>query len=717
MAAAAAAAAASTEEDIALVDTINEFLVDESNDNTKAVLKLIRSVKNINTRGDDGMTPLQVAALVGNDKVVEALLKIDGIDVNAKDNDIRDAPIHQAIRAGKIECVKLLLAREEINVNIKNDDDTPLYVAIYKSNEPIALELLKREDVDVNIPNYVGETPLYEACRRKLFQIVKPLIEKGADVNAKTKNSKNTPLHAAASEGAATIVETLLQHHADVNSQNKWGTTPLFFATTYYHLATARVLLEGGADLNIATNGKETPLSHICESSKLGYPILESFVKLFLDNPRLDKSAEVNKKLLSKAKQGLFTGKLNTLLISALGAASAHGAEKWKGWTRSDAVAMDAIFGAIEPHKNFPNNERYTFVPLDDITYCPICLAYTPRVGAAGETKGCMYMYHDCTKTAGVVYHEELYEKYKSDDGLIWWCTICNRIAKGHQHYALGPPDVEGDTPRVLKATGSPFDKSCKPGHGGGGIEEKVRRFMRLREVAKELNERAGEITRQEAANTLVEEMWLAGLAERRDAKRVAAALEAKAFPNKAENFPANRANAAGPPNRNYPNVTRSAANVAELKPIISRDTEKWDSVDLDYLKPAILFHHRDTTGKVVRHTPGKENGDDGEWLGFKTVRERIEYSVKNFGAEDFGACPIAGCKARLYPDEIQQAVSKELYEDYRKAFNKRFAEGVKGGGKKRFTRRQRKQKGGAYQGLFHKLEDAKCVRPWKTGR
>ena len=709
----------------------------------------------VNVQDEDKDTPLHYAIRSSHIIYLKNLLKVDGLNPNIQNND-GNAPIHLSLSIdGRLPEFILLLKDERVDVNLSNNTDTPLIYAIkgYGLMHQV-LEILKHPDIDVEKKDKLGNTPLRYAVNRARLDIVKALLGKGANVDGPSKDgvtplheailsktlgiflellNKNasieskiteeniTPLIAACTAQYPNMILALLERGANPNAKTTTGMTPLYICCNYGLLASVKELLKKGADPNIAViRGRftgRTPLYNACKGGFI------DIVKVLLEIPKgpqaIDKDSGASKQVLREAKEGKFYPGIRNLILEFF-KEPGPGDEPWKGWTRSDAEAMDAIFGAIEPHKNFPENERYAFVPLDDITYCPICLAYTPRLGKAGETKGCMYMYHDCTKTAGVVYHEGLYAKYKSDDGLIWWCTICNRIAKGHQHYALAPPDVEGDLPRVLKATGSPFDKSCKPGHGGGGVEEKIRRFMRLRELAKELT--GEKLTRQEAVNTLVEEMWTAGLTERRDAKRVAAALEAKEFPNRAANFPANRANAPVA-NRNYPNITRSAANLAELKPVISRDVEKWDSIELEYLKPAILFNHREpptaanAQGKIVKHKPGKEDGDDGEWLGFKTIQERIEYYVKNYSAEDFAACPITGCKAKLYPDEIQEVVPKELYEEYRKAFNKRFPEGVKGGGKKRFTRRQRKQKGGAFKGIFRVLDDAKCVRPWKTGR
>jgi ankyrin repeat protein len=62
-----------------------------------------------------------------------------------------------------------------------------------------------------------GETALHLAAGEGHLEIVKLLLEHGADVNAKT--AYETALHLAAGEGHLEIVKLLLEHGADVNAK------------------------------------------------------------------------------------------------------------------------------------------------------------------------------------------------------------------------------------------------------------------------------------------------------------------------------------------------------------------------------------------------------------------------------------------------------------------------------------------------------------------
>lgn len=61
-----------------------------------------------------------------------------------------------------------------------------------------------------------GLTPLHAACQIEYFDMVKVLIESGANVNAKD-NEKHTPIHRSCLGGEFKIVEFLIESGAEIN--------------------------------------------------------------------------------------------------------------------------------------------------------------------------------------------------------------------------------------------------------------------------------------------------------------------------------------------------------------------------------------------------------------------------------------------------------------------------------------------------------------------
>jgi ankyrin repeat protein len=93
-----------------------------------------------------------------------------------------------------------------------------------------------------------GHTPLGLACFFGHRDIVRLLIEKGADVNAASKNAQRVaPLHAATARQDAEIVEALLRAGADPNRHQEAGITPLHEAAAAGEEAIARLLVAHGA--------------------------------------------------------------------------------------------------------------------------------------------------------------------------------------------------------------------------------------------------------------------------------------------------------------------------------------------------------------------------------------------------------------------------------------------------------------------------------------
>jgi ankyrin repeat protein len=122
-------------------------------------------------------------------------------------------------------------------------------------------------DVNKRDANW-GYTPVMFAARSGSLPMVKILVEEGADIHANDSH-KDTVLAKAAMAGSTEIVELLLgriKTEADrynfVNLPDEMGFTPLMCAAMNGRTDTVKVLMRGGAEVNI-TNANGDTAAHL----------------------------------------------------------------------------------------------------------------------------------------------------------------------------------------------------------------------------------------------------------------------------------------------------------------------------------------------------------------------------------------------------------------------------------------------------------------------
>ena len=111
---------------------------------------------------------------------------------------------------------------------IKNLDH--FTVAAYGDTEELR-DMIKRNASLIESTDEHGRTLLYLACKSGFTDIVKMLLEDGAD-NNKIQRDGSTPLHAAAYFGHPQVVELLFEYVARTDIKNAWGKTALEESST-----------------------------------------------------------------------------------------------------------------------------------------------------------------------------------------------------------------------------------------------------------------------------------------------------------------------------------------------------------------------------------------------------------------------------------------------------------------------------------------------------
>jgi ankyrin repeat protein len=123
------------------------------------------------------------------------------------------------------DVVRLLLGQEGIDVNQQKVDSgrTALCEAAYLGHVEAAKLILEREDIDINLPDNDGQTALFWACNNNCLEMVNLLLERDdIDPNPRAINWGCTLLaHACRAGGSIAIVRWLLSHsryeHMHVN--------------------------------------------------------------------------------------------------------------------------------------------------------------------------------------------------------------------------------------------------------------------------------------------------------------------------------------------------------------------------------------------------------------------------------------------------------------------------------------------------------------------
>ncbi len=262
-------------------------------ENLTLIKSLIEKGANVNTKNEYGLTALHIAVVKGNLQIIKYLVE-KGADVKAKNEDDKTV-LNYAKDRNNLEIVKYLIEKGA-DVNGKTPPtQKPGRVDI--EAETAAREARKRKLVDDwfskenqerlarQQDNIYDENPkkvtdvnakqlpslnedLFKAVETENLTLVKSLVSKGANINAKYDNGW-TVLHSAAKSGNFELVKFIVNNGADVNSKTEYGETILYPAAKSGNLEIVKYLVEKGADAEAKTEGGRTVLHDAAEGGVL----------------------------------------------------------------------------------------------------------------------------------------------------------------------------------------------------------------------------------------------------------------------------------------------------------------------------------------------------------------------------------------------------------------------------------------------------------------
>lgn len=204
------------------------------------VKKLVNkeNVNNLFFHPDDGFkTALHCASERGRYEVVKALLLMEGAIVDYRDDEKMTPLLRAAFSPNDntLSIIELLIIGKAQRNAVNALGDNALHIAIDREGSLELIRGLVKLDVDVNKINNDDEAPLHFAISKRSPELVKALLDGGADALLVDKDAKTYLHHLADFRGERhddikKIIILLIQGGVDIYEVDKKGRTALEIA-------------------------------------------------------------------------------------------------------------------------------------------------------------------------------------------------------------------------------------------------------------------------------------------------------------------------------------------------------------------------------------------------------------------------------------------------------------------------------------------------------
>ncbi|KAL7573506.1 hypothetical protein ACA910_019822 [Epithemia clementina (nom. ined.)] len=276
--------------DISTMSSPGARLVTAAADGDKKMVQSILKEEgvSVNDRDWDGLTALIPAASAGHLDLCKFLVKTANIDVNAADKDGITALMEASIM-GHVKIVEFLIENGATVDETAKSGITALWLAASEGQDEVVKVLLNKGHADPTNTRIDGISALMTAAVGGHASMVKLLLEQpGVNATATDKEGL-TPLMNSAEKGDVDVVKALLdsipaeERASYVNQFSATGFTALVIASAHGHTKAVDVMLDYGADASIGCQDSGvTALMYAAANKQL------DVVKLLLDKGKAD---------------------------------------------------------------------------------------------------------------------------------------------------------------------------------------------------------------------------------------------------------------------------------------------------------------------------------------------------------------------------------------------------------------------------------------------
>ncbi|XP_078658640.1 ankyrin repeat domain-containing protein 17-like isoform X7 [Branchiostoma floridae x Branchiostoma belcheri] len=224
-----------------------------------AVRRLLDEGRSVHETNEEGESLLSLACSAGYYELAQVLL---AMHANVEDRGLKGdcTPLMEAASGGYTDIVKLLIAHGADVNSRSSTGNTALTYACAGGYEDV-VRILLEAGARIEDHNENGHTPLMEASSAGHVGVARLLLERGAGINTHSNEFKESALTLACYKGHLDMVRFLLEAGADQEHKTDEMHTALMEASMDGHVEVARLLLDHGAQVNMPTDSFESPLT------------------------------------------------------------------------------------------------------------------------------------------------------------------------------------------------------------------------------------------------------------------------------------------------------------------------------------------------------------------------------------------------------------------------------------------------------------------------